>query len=50
MPSNELQLYTTYDMRYTKPLDTIVPLKPGNAKKNKLQKQMEKLTLDLVKR
>ena len=23
MPNNELQLYTTYDMRYMKPLDTI---------------------------
>ena len=23
MPNNELQLYTTYDMRYTKPLDTL---------------------------
>ena len=28
MPNNELQLYTTYDMRYTKPLDTIAPLTP----------------------
>ena len=26
MHNNELQLYTTYDMRYTKPLDTIAPL------------------------
>ena len=26
MPNNELQLYTTYDMRYTKRLDTIAPL------------------------
>ena len=38
MPSNELQLYTTYDMRYTNPLDTIVPLKPGNATKNNITK------------
>ena len=28
MPNNELQLYTTYDMRYTKPLDTNAPLSP----------------------
>ena len=27
-PNNELQLYTTYDMRYTKPLATIAPLTP----------------------
>ena len=30
-PNNELQLYTTYDMRYTKPLDTDAPLTPRNA-------------------
>ena len=30
MPNNELQLYTTYDMRYTKPLDTITQLTPRN--------------------
>ena len=30
MPNNELQLYATYDMRYTKPLDTIAPLTPRN--------------------
>ena len=30
MPNNELQLYTTYDMRYMKPLDTIAPLTPRN--------------------
>ena len=33
MPNNELQLYTTYDMRYTKPLDTIAPLTPRNTRK-----------------
>ena len=30
---NELQLYTTCDMRYTKPLDTIAPLTPRNTSK-----------------
>ena len=30
MPNNEQQLYTTYDMRYTKTLDTIAPLTPRN--------------------
>ena len=30
MPNNELQLYTTYDIRYTKLLDTIAPLTPRN--------------------
>ena len=46
MPNNELQLYTTYDMRYTKPLDTIAPLKSRNtSNKIILQKQMEKLLL-----
>ena len=30
MPNNELQLYTTYYMRYTKPLDTIASLTPRN--------------------
>ena len=29
--NNELQLYTTYDMRYTKSLDTITSLTPRNA-------------------
>ena len=33
MPNNEPQLYTTYDMRYTKPLDTIASLK-NNTKKH----------------
>ena len=46
MPNNELQLYATYDMRYTKPLDTIAPLTPRNtSNKIILQKQMEKLRL-----
>ena len=46
MPNNELQLYTTYDMRYTKPLDTIAPLTPRNtSNKIILQKQMKKLLL-----
>ena len=35
MPNKELQLYTAYDMRYTKPLDTIAPLTPRNTS-NKL--------------
>ena len=44
MPNNELQLNTTYDMRYTKPLDIIAPLTPRNtSNKIILQKQMEKL-------
>ena len=30
MPKNELQLYTTYDMRYTKQLDTVASLTPRN--------------------
>ena len=30
MPNNELQLYTTYDMRYTRQLDTIAPLTTRN--------------------
>ena len=30
MPNNELQLYTTCEMQYTKPIDTITPLKPRN--------------------
>ena len=30
MPNNELQLYTTYDMRYTKTVDTRTPLTPRN--------------------
>ena len=30
MPKNELQLHTTYDTRYTKPLDTIAPLTKRN--------------------
>ena len=30
MHNNELQLYTTYGMRYTKPLHTIAPLTPRN--------------------
>ena len=33
MPNNKLQLYTTYDMRYTKPLDKISPLTPRNTRK-----------------
>ena len=46
MHNNELQLYTTYDMRYTKPLDIIAPLTPRNtSNKIILQKQMEKLLL-----
>ena len=46
MPNNELQLYTTYDKRYTKSLDTIAPLTPRNtSNKIILQKQMEKLLL-----
>ena len=46
MPNNELQLYTIYDMRYTKGLDTIAPLTPRNtSNKIILQKQMEKLLL-----
>ena len=46
MPNNELQLYTTYDMRYTKPLDAIAPITPRNtSNKIILQKQMEKLLL-----
>ena len=46
MPNSELQLYTTYDMRYTKPLDTIAPLTPRNtSNKIILQKQMEKMLL-----
>ena len=46
MPNNDLQLYTTYDMRYTKPLDTIAPLTPRNiSNKIILQKQMVKLLL-----
>ena len=46
MPNKELQLYTTYDMPYTKPLDTIAPLIPRNtSNKIILQKQMEKLLL-----
>ena len=44
MPNNELELYTTYDMGYTNPLDTIAPLTPRNtSNKIILQKQMEKL-------
>ena len=44
MPNNELQLYTTYDMRYTKPLDTIAPLTPSRtSNKIILQNQIEKL-------
>ena len=43
MTNNELQLYTTYEMRYTKPLATIAPLTPRNTlNKIILQKQMEK--------
>ena len=42
MPNNELQLYSTYDMRYTKSLDTIAPLTPN---KIIFQKQMVKLLL-----
>ena len=46
MPNNELQLYTTYDMRYTKPLDTIAPLTPRNTSNNIiLDKKTEKLLL-----
>ena len=46
MPNNELQLYTKYDMRYTKRLDTIAPLTPRNtSNKIILPKQMEKLLL-----
>ena len=46
LPNNELQFYTTYDMRYTKPLDTTAPLTPRNtSNKIILQKQMEKLLL-----
>ena len=46
MPNNELQLYTTYVMRYTKPRDTIAPLTPRNtSNKIILQKQIEKLLL-----
>ena len=46
MPNNELQLYTTYDMRYTKSLATIAPLTPRNtSNKIILQKQMEKRLL-----
>ena len=36
MPNNELQLYTTYDMRYTKALDTIAPLTPRCIGKQRL--------------
>ena len=44
VPSNELQLYTTYDMRYTKPLNKIAPPTPRNtSNKIILQKQIEKL-------
>ena len=47
MPNNELQLYTTYDMRYTKPQDTIAPLTPRNtSNKKKLQKDGETVTHD----
>ena len=35
MPNNEQQLYTTYDMRYTKPLDTIQRLTPRNTSNKK---------------
>ena len=43
MSNNELQFYTTCDMRYTKSLDTIAPLTPRNtSNKIILQKQMEK--------
>ena len=46
MPNNELQLYTTYNMRYTKPIDTIALLTPRNTSNKKiLQKQMDKLLL-----
>ena len=46
MPNNELQLYTTCDMRYTKSLDTIAPLtQRKTSNKIILQKQMEKLLL-----
>ena len=46
MPNNELQLCTTYDMRYTIPLDTIAPLTPRiTSNKIILLKQMEKLLL-----
>ena len=46
MPNNELQFNTTYDMRYTKQLDTIASLTPRNtSNKIILQKQMEKLLL-----
>ena len=49
MPNIELQLYTTYDMRYTKPLDIIAPLTPRNtSNKIILQKQMKKLLLMTV--
>ena len=30
MPNNELQLYTIYDMRYTKRLDTVASLTSRN--------------------
>ena len=30
MPNNELELYTIYDMRYTKRLDTVASLTPRN--------------------
>ena len=48
MPNNELQLYTTCDMRYTKPLDTIAPLTPRNTsnKKNIIQANGETATHD----
>ena len=50
IPKNELQLYTTCDIRYTKPLDTIAPLKPRNAYKNITKGNGETVTHHLVKR
>ena len=35
MPNNELQLYTTCDMRYMKPVDIIAPLTPRKTSNKK---------------
>ena len=50
MPKNELQLCTTCDMRYTKPINTITPLKPRNIQNNITKANGETVTDHLVKR
>ena len=46
MRNNELQLYTTYDMGYTKSLNAIALLTPRNtSNKIMLHKEMEKLLI-----